>query len=178
MRGCCLSSYFVFSCNLQQPCWCPVHHWGSKNDGNGFHLIDTETDPWAKQPAEVKKPKQAEHVKPEIIPRAALFGMKQPWPGQWNVEKCFEWLNENLVMDVECRMFLLKEAARLNKILTDAIQEKVAVLASTIRLSRVWSGPNPYLRLLHCIIEDDICPHYCGGSLKFFWLRSAFLAPV
>jgi hypothetical protein len=84
------------------------------------------------------------------------------------VEKCFEWLNENLVMDVECRMFLLKEAARLNKILTDAIQEKVAVLASTIRLSRVWSGPNPYLRLVHCIIEDDICPHYCGGSLKFF----------
>jgi hypothetical protein len=127
-------------------------------DGMGKPIIDLETDPWAKQPAELKKPKQAEHVKPEIVRRATVLGMKQPRPGQWNVDKCFEWLNENPVMDVGCRMFLVKEAARLSKILTEAIQEKEAI-ASTIRLG-VWSGPKPYLRLVHCIIEDDIRPHY------------------
>ena len=45
---------------------------GLKN-ANGGPLIDNEKDPWAKQPADVKKPKLADHLKPEILRRSALF---------------------------------------------------------------------------------------------------------
>jgi hypothetical protein len=36
---------------------------GLKN-ANGGPLIDNEKDPWAKQPADVKKPKLANHLMP------------------------------------------------------------------------------------------------------------------
>jgi hypothetical protein len=45
---------------------------GLKN-ANGGPLIDNEKDPWAKQPADVKKPKLADHLKPEILQQSALF---------------------------------------------------------------------------------------------------------
>jgi hypothetical protein len=71
---------------------------GLKN-ANGGPLIDNEKDPWAKQPADVKKPKLADHLKPEILQRSALFvtfGSKSaPRPGQWSVDKCIEWLNSS-----------------------------------------------------------------------------------
>jgi len=129
---------------------------------DGQPLINPDKDPWAKQAADVRKPNMAEHLKPEILCRSSsfvTFGSKSaPRPGQWNLEKCMEWLHAYPIIDLDCKEFLRLEALRVTKILKDAVQEKDTE-ALAIRFG-VWAGPKPYLRLVHCIIDDSIRPHY------------------
>jgi hypothetical protein len=106
---------------------------------DGQPLIDTDKDPWAKQAANVRKPKMAEHLKPEILRRSSsfvTFGSKSaPRPGQWNLEKCMEWLHAYPIIDSDCKEFLRLEALRVTKILKVDVQEKDAK-ASAIRLDK------------------------------------------
>jgi hypothetical protein len=127
-------------------------------DEKGSAYIDVDGDPWDKQAADVRKPKLAEHLKPEIIRRSGTLGIKIPRPGQWNVEKCHEWLNANPITDLDCKEFLSHEALRVSTILKNALKEKDTE-ASAIRLG-VWAGPKPYLRLVHCIIDDLVRSQY------------------
>jgi hypothetical protein len=69
-----------------------------------------------------------------------------------------EWLTSNPVVDLDCKEFLEKEAERVTKFLNDALKEE-DMEASAICLS-AWAGPKPYLRLVHCIIDDSVKSHY------------------
>jgi hypothetical protein len=122
--------------------------------------IDIEKDPWVKQPADVKKPTLTTHLRPEIIRRGAIFGSTIPTarPSQWSTEKCWSWLQENPLRDSGCISFLCQESMRVTKILEEALKEK-DVESSAVRLG-AWIGPKPYLRLVHCVIADDIRSHY------------------
>jgi hypothetical protein len=67
-------------------------HWSEGRNGKPY--IDPKKDPWSKQAADVRKPKMAENLKPEIMHRSASFvtfgSRSAPRPGQWNLEKCME----------------------------------------------------------------------------------------
>ena len=69
-----------------------------------------------------------------------------------------EWLNANPVKDLDCKDFLIWETLRVTCILEAAIQEKDTEASASCL--GVWSGPKPYLRLVHCIIDDSIRSHY------------------
>ena len=129
-------------------------------DEIGLPLIDTNRDPWVSQAKDVRKPKLSDHIKPEILRRSMTIScIASPRPGQWKHDKCMEWLLSNPVDDSESIAFLSQEAKRVTNILSAALKEKDSEAAVVSKLG-AWAGPKPYLRLVHCIIHDEIKTHY------------------
>jgi hypothetical protein len=128
---------------------------------DGQPLIDPDKDPWAKQAADVRKPKMAEHLKPEILCRSSslsLFFLRQDqgsgiWRNAWS-----GYMHTQSSIRIARSFCALRQPHCVTKILKDTVQEK-DTKASAICLG-VWAGPKPYLCLVHCIIDNSIRPYY------------------
>lgn len=64
-----------------------------------------------------------------------------------------EWLDEWPIKDPACVEFLVAEANRVRDLLQVAIEESRETAVAIQH--GAWSGPIPYLRLIHCITDCD-----------------------
>jgi hypothetical protein len=72
-------------------------------------------------------------------------------------EALIEWLEAYPIVNENCINFIKKEAARVADVLQRAIDE--AKETSIALKHGAWSGPVPYLRLIHCITDCDETRH-------------------
>ena len=130
--------------------------WGLKKS-DGTPLFDVANEAWMAQPIEVRKPLW-EHFIAKIKHRTDLLQLeKRPRPAEWKIGDCTDWLEEHPLQDPACIKFLQKEVDRVMKIIEEVMevkkQEKQANGGS-------WFGNLPWLHLIHCIVDDNICPQY------------------
>lgn len=125
---------------------------------DGKDLIDVDEEPWKTEAKSSIKPK-AKDLKEEVKRRAAIINLHpQPRPNAWSVPELMEWLMVNLVQGQQDVRFLLMESERIrNMMLAAQIERQVEVVALQ---GADWRGNVPYLRLVHCLLEDDIKPAY------------------
>ena len=130
---------------------------GLKNeDGQG--LFDLEAEPWNQlKKRSLLKPSRHEYAQ-EICRRASVF-KAYPFPrtSNWSVSKAVQWLEANPVSDTNDVAFLQAELKRFRDITIAAMMEAEA---DQIRQSGHWVGKLPYLRLILCVVEDDIKYHF------------------
>ena len=120
----------------------------------GDPLLDPASDAWNAQPIEIRKPTRQYFID-EVKRRGELFDVQpRPKPSQWNLEKMTKWLIEKPVNNPACVQFIATEAARISGIFEEALRVKKSEKIG------IWIKNEPWLRLLHCILEDDIRPLY------------------
>lgn len=93
-----------------------------------------------------------EHLREEITRRSFFDDTpKKPKPKGWNFSKCLQWLMEHPITSDEDVAFLEKKAKEVIRIATAA-----ADCQDDVDSGKNWVGHLPYLRLIHCLLEDDI----------------------
>ena len=121
-------------------------------------LLDSNSDAWNAQPIDVRKPLRVEHYLSEVKRRGDLLDVQpRPKPGQWNTEKMTAWLMERPIQNPSCIEFLSAEVARVTAIFEESLRVKRSEKSGPTGL---WTKNQPWLRLLHCILDDDIRHHY------------------
>ena len=135
---------------------------GLKN-ANGAALINIDESPWSLEPKGNVKPTNKELVM-EVKRRQKLFlqtvgnnksklkslAMK---PNNKSREVLIEWLDEWPIKDPACVEFLVAEANRVRDLLQVAIEESRETAVAIQH--GAWSGPIPYLRLIHCMSKPS-----------------------
>lgn len=134
----------VFCIGLKQP--------------SGEDLFDSANPGWTSQPVEIRKPLRQDHYIAEVKRRADLFDIQpRPKPGQWNLDKIQSWLHSQPIINDACVDFISRELKQTTQQFEDALATKEA---EKLPGSGAWLGNAPWLRLLHCILEDDIRVNY------------------
>ena len=133
---------------------------GLNNDG-GTALFDISEPPFTKLKKRAVKPKRDEYAA-EVIRRAnIIFNHNKaeiPKAANWGTTKSTEWLLTNPIADEDSISFLKREVQKLRNIAANALSESdEAEFAG----GGPWRGNVPYLRLILCIIQDDIKQKYC-----------------
>ena len=128
---------------------------GLKND-SGTSLLDTSESPWSSLKASNIKPPAAAY-KEEIVRRFHLFvktseAAREPKPKAWKKEKAEEWLNNHPINDPNDVAFLKAEIFKQRSLVQAAHDAKQA---ETDALEKQWRGKYPFLRLIHCIVDND-----------------------
>lgn len=125
-------------------------------DDSGDPLMDISRDPWSSiRPKSDIKPKGKDLVN-EILRRAKTLKLNPlPRPNGWNTEKMMNWLNKNPVTQSTDIEFLHAEVSRVREILVAANKEEEEE-ESKMQQMFSWRDKVPYLRMIHCILEDDI----------------------
>ena len=91
-------------------------------------------------------------MKDEICRRASFLKLRiVPRPGQWKLDDKIKWLDNNTITKAHDVQYITKTNDEYKQSLLAVIQEQ-----STITKPGKWSGPLPYLRLIHCMVEDDV----------------------
>jgi hypothetical protein len=85
----------------------------------------------------------------------------KPKPNGWSAKKCLDWLEANPITSADDVCFLVRRARAVKQVVTNATQ-KAGSTSSTqpAEQGNKWVGPLPYLRLIHCLMEDDIKGKY------------------
>ena len=81
-----------------------------------------------------------------------------PKPNGWNAPKCLNWLKANPITNDDDVTFLQKKAKEVKQVAANASQRTPESLENlpSDEIGNKWFGPLPYLRLIHCLLEDDI----------------------
>lgn len=135
-----LKSLFLLCCGLK--------------DDEDKPLFDINSAPWNGLPVSSFKPKAIDY-KTEIARRATkVFDLKPvPRPNAWPNQKILKWLDDHPIVGDEDVAFI---TATFDSVKKDAI-ESVAAMATETELlgEKAWTGQVPYLRLIHCLIDND-----------------------
>jgi hypothetical protein len=124
----------------------------------GDPLLNPSSEAWSAQRTDVRKPSRSTHYAAEVKRRGELLDVQpRPKPAQWNVEKMTRWLIQKPIQNPACVQFLVAEVTRVNAIFEEALRVKKNEKNGP---SGLWVKNEPWLRLLHCILEDDIRPLY------------------
>ncbi|KAG7343048.1 hypothetical protein IV203_020993 [Nitzschia inconspicua] len=78
----------------------------------------------------------------------------KPKPNGWSAKKRTDWLKANPITGEADVAFLFKRAKEIKKVMANATQKKSSSYAA--EQGNKWYGHLPYLRLIHCLLEDDI----------------------
>jgi hypothetical protein len=116
-------------------------------------LLDLDKNPWNGLKASSIKPRASDY-KSEIERRCLVFGISSiPRPNAWSLKKTQDWLNDNPITVEEEVAFLratvTAEKSKMKMALATANME--AELLS----GKSWTGKIPYLRLIHCLVDND-----------------------
>lgn len=120
-------------------------------------LIDLQVSPWnSLNKLGIKagiKPTRKELHK-EVVRRSELLNIiPRPRPNQWSNAISIEWLTKNPIQEyIDCK-FLQDTVSMKSSLFTQALQDQAKESNS---LAKSWVGVTPYLRLIHCIIDDSI----------------------
>ena len=119
----------------------------------GRSVFDLDAEPWNTIRKRDIKPTRVEYAQ-EVSRRGALLDMQRsPKAANWGSNKCIRWLEEHPPKDEQDILFLKNEVQRLKAIVLEAHQERQEQEA---RQSGQWRGAIPYMRLIMCLIQDDI----------------------
>ena len=83
----------------------------------------------------------------------------KPKPNGWSITKCQDWLKANPITTDADVSFLVKRAKAIKQVVANATQTTVSPAnpsSVATENGNKWYGPLPYLRLIHCLLEDDI----------------------
>lgn len=133
---------------------------GLKKDGKP--IFDLESHPWNSVDKAELKLKREDYCK-EVTCRLVAFNLENPArPSNWSFSKSMEWLELNPIKVHEDNAFLTGEVDRLSVVFSKVAAEAEAAkqTAATIQTNGAWRGEVPYLRLVFCLVEDDIKPVY------------------
>jgi hypothetical protein len=121
------------------------------NDGETKPLLDFNDDSFKNLKKKDIKP-SLEHLLNEITRRSLLDDTpKKPKPKGWNFSKCLQWLMQNPVTNDDDVVFLKKKVEEVIQ-----IADAAANCQGGEDSGKNWVGPLPYLRLIHCLLEDNI----------------------
>jgi hypothetical protein len=121
------------------------------NDNKTKPLLDFNDDSFKNLKKKDIKP-SLEHLREEITRRSFFDDTpKKPKPKGWNFSKCLQWLMEHPITSDEDVAFLEKKAKEVIQIASAA-----AGCQDDVDSGKNWVGHLPYLRLIHCLLEDDI----------------------
>jgi hypothetical protein len=104
-------------------------------------------------------------LKEEIHRRSSLLyqsqGMKEPRPNGWTFNKVKDWLYANNVLQIADSNFLTYELNLFKQVVQLANTEQIEETEFFKEGNDTWLGPNPYLRLYHVLLDDNIRLAYC-----------------
>ena len=128
-----------------------------KDDGSDFIDIKEE-QPWKSVPRGLIKP-TATMLREEILRRFEAFGLQEhrPQPNAWSLDKLNSWLHKHPIEKTEDIDFL-KKVIEMHRV--SAHEAHAAAQIERASLATNWSGKYPYLRLIHCVIDDTIKEAY------------------
>mmetsp|Transcript_12892 Transcript_12892/g.24210 ORF Transcript_12892/g.24210 Transcript_12892/m.24210 type:complete len:518 (+) Transcript_12892:68-1621(+) len=123
---------------------------------SGDPIMDISREPWNSiRPKSDIKPKGKDLVN-EVLRHADAFQLTPaPRPNGWNTQKLMHWLNRNPVTQSRDIKFLCDEVSRVHEILVLAKKEEEEE-ESKMQQMLSWRDKVPYLRMIHCILEDDV----------------------
>ena len=127
----------------------------------GRSVFDVDAEQWKTIRRRDIKPSRFAYAQ-EVSRRGALLDMQRiPKTANWRSSKCIRWLEAHPPKDEQDILFLNNEVQRLEATILEAQQERHEQEA---RQSGQWRGAIPYMRLITCLIQDNI---------KFSFLRRA-----
>jgi hypothetical protein len=124
---------------------------GLKDDDNN-EIYDCKAEPFLSARTKSKWKPSHEVLIHEVHRRYNADDMKPSSraPGKnWNCNKCIQWLKDYPITDHEQIDQIRAEVALLKE---DLIKDKNTEIANT---QLQWRTENVYLRLIHCLLEDD-----------------------
>ena len=133
----------------------------SADDGLKVALMDLNDHP-------LKLMKKKKDIKPSVdVLRAEVkrrserdnTNPNKPKPNGWNGNKCIEWLNDNPIVNDDDVAFLFKKAKEVKNVVAAATKKKNSLVGNSPPDSEQGNkgfGSLPYLRLIHCLMEDDV----------------------
>ena len=140
---------------------------------DGSPLIDIDQTPWSQQLKGSVKPANKDLVvevqrrqklfpppSPEDKTKAKFFAIK---PANKQQKVLLEWLSTWPIVNDECVAFLTMEATRIETLLTTALEDSNETALAMQH--GAWTGPIPYLRLLHCLTD-------CGATRMAYLTRN------
>ena len=144
-------------------------------DSDGNPLIKPDNEAWNAQPASIKKPLR-EHYILEVKRRGEfMIEKRRPQPSAWKKPELIEWLEKNPILDEPSILFVTNELKRVLGIFEEAYQVKKLEKAGG---TGAWLGNLPWLRMIHCILKDTICPIYVNrDSVASRQLLDSFSSP-
>ena len=124
---------------------------------SGEGLINIDEEPWNALPREHTKPK-ARLFREEVLRRHEVFCHPPPKPRtkNWTVEKCQQWLDKNPISNHDEVEYLNSKIHEHKKVQEEANAARKREMDA---LERNWVGKYPYLRLIHCLVDDDSIKH-------------------
>lgn len=124
----------------------------------GLSIVDLQAPPWSTHPKKrefkVKRNELADEVKRRSAQIVYSKKATGPKPKNWNVELSTKWLLENPITSEADLDFLKGEIERLTAIMSESAKEAESQNQQIARGN--WVGKIPHLRLIHCVIHDDI----------------------
>ena len=131
---------------------------GLNRKGGNEPLFSFEREPWSLLPKTTSfvHPKNTDFVN-KIGRRGSLFDISPvPRPSNWTRGQTLDWLERNPVCDNADIEFLTSKVLRLQNVLTRRVQEQQEFGTSSGGEGRNWQGLVPYLRLIMCLIQDNV----------------------
>jgi hypothetical protein len=131
---------------------------GLNKENTDVALVDVSKEPWAtKVPKKTWKLTMSD-LKEEIVRRVGSD--EPPRLKHWNIAKCFEWLKANPIVqpgDVEFIRTTVRDFVALAA--EAAAEAEVLLPATRVRNAASWRGNVPYIRLILCLVEDELIRH-------------------
>jgi hypothetical protein len=133
---------------------------GLRNN-DGELLLDPKRAPWKHLKASTLKATAGDY-KEEVKRRWDVFIFKGnipdatkrvPRPKNWKMDELLDWLDKHPISSEEEVSFLKTEVANKEKVAKESMEAAKAE-AEMLETKR-WQGEAPYLRLIHCIIDND-----------------------
>lgn len=125
---------------------------GQKDDDNN-PLLDIESKPWSDLKGTGFKPKAIDY-KGEVERRCKHMAVAPvPRPTGWLIPKLIDWLDTHPIA-ADKDVAFLKATVQIVKEKTVESAKAMAIEAELLG-DKAWTGQAPYLRLIHCLVDDD-----------------------
>ena len=118
--------------------------------------IDADSSPWNSIPRREIKPRKKDFQ--DEVKRRGTTSLPPPRPNNWDVNQCITWLKENPLSGDDDLLFLRQESERVCQALRRA--ETETAMNNELTRTGQWRGPTPIIRLAHCVVHDEVKPHY------------------
>jgi hypothetical protein len=124
-------------------------------DEDGNQLVDFEAEPFVSAAPRSRQWKpMTKHLTPELRRRWEKRNREGKKPGtQWRMEKILSWLYDNPPNeDDDDEKWLIDKITEFKDVLKESIGEKNK---NDEAEGGKWIGDIPYLRLIHCLMDDE-----------------------
>jgi hypothetical protein len=137
---------------------------GLQENGTEEPLVKIDSEPWSRLPRASLKPKNIEYVS-EVNRRAKLYAIvPTPRPSNWKRNQIMEWLDAHPVSGTADVAFLRREVSRVTDLWHANVAEEGKQADEVTLFNKTWRGAVPYLRLIMCLIQDDVKALYLARA--------------